>query len=402
VNLGFRIARIAGIDVHVDWSLLIIFLLVLNALALGLFPAWHPDWSPALIWLTALASAVLFFTSVLVHEFAHALAGRRMGVVVRKITLFVFGGMAHVEHEPEKWRSELLMAAAGPLMSFVLGIGCLTAAALLTGPLEIDPEEPARMLAALGPVPTLLMWLGQVNILLAVFNLVPGFPLDGGRVLRALLWAYTGNLRKATRWASAAGQGFAWLLIGVGFAMILGVRVPVLGGGLVGGIWLAFIGWFLNNAALVSYRQLIARETLQDVPVSRLMLTRFDTASPETPLAELVDEKMLRTGQRAFPVVEQGRLVGMVCLRDIQKLAADRRAAAYVRDVMTAGAELAAVKPEDDAFEALATLARRGVNQLPVVANGVVQGLIRREDVLNWLALHEQAGDGWRLKEQPS
>jgi Zn-dependent protease/CBS domain-containing protein len=388
MNAGFHLVRISGIDVRVDWSLAIIFMLILGLLGLTVFPAWHPDWGPGLVWATAFGAAVLFFTSVLLHELSHALVGRRMGVVINRITLFIFGGMAHIEHEPEKWRSELWMAAAGPAASFVIGFGCLLLAGMLTGALDIDPERPADFLAALGPIPTLLLWLGQVNILLAIFNLVPGFPLDGGRILRALLWAYTGSVRKATRFASAAGQGFAWLLIGVGFAMILGVRFPVLGGGLLPGVWLAFIGWFLNNAALMSYRQLLAREALHGVPVSRLMLTRYETAAPDQPLGQLIDEQMVRTGQRAFPVVERQRLVGIVCLRDIQKLEPGERAQARVRDVMTPEDELVRVRPDEDAFEALGRLSRHNLNQLPVVEGGSIKGLIRREDLLNWLALH--------------
>src|SRR5690606_22553362 len=171
------------------------------------------------------------------------------GVTIRRITLFVFGGMAELEQEPKQWRAELWMAIVGPLTSLVLGFGCLYLANALAGQIVIDPQNPMAAFAQLGTVATLLFWLWQVNVVLAFFNLVPGFPLDGGRVLRALVWGATGNVRTATRWASGAGQAFAWLLIGVGITMILGARYPVLGGGAVSGIWLAFIGWFLNNAA---------------------------------------------------------------------------------------------------------------------------------------------------------
>jgi Zn-dependent protease len=225
--MGLRLVRIAGIDVHADWSLLIIFFLILNGLALGLFPAWHPDWGAGLAWATALGAALLFFASVLAHELSHALVGRRHGVVIRRITLFVFGGVAHVEREPQKWRAELWMAAVGPLTSLALGLAFLFAAGTFVSPAEVDQRD-ARV-------------------------------IDGGRVLRAILWGATGNLRRATRWASWLGQAFAWILIATGLAMMLGLRVPVFGGGLVGGLWLAFIGWFLNNAALMSYRQLLTR-----------------------------------------------------------------------------------------------------------------------------------------------
>jgi Zn-dependent protease len=392
---GVRLGRIAGIEVVADWSLLIIFLLIAFSLAAGVFPSWHPDWGPGLAWGTALAAAVLFFASVLAHELSHALVGRAGGIHIRRITLFMFGGMAHLESEPPTWRSELAMAAIGPVTSLALGVAFLLLAGIIAGPIEFDPDAPGGMLATLSPLASLLLWLGSVNILLAFFNLVPGFPLDGGRVLRAIMWAATGSLRRATRWASAAGQGFAWLLMGTGLLMILGLRVPVLGGGLLGGLWLMFIGWFLNNAALVSYRQLLVKERLEDVPVARIMQTRFTRVDPRTTVARLVDEHLMASGQRVFPVEEDGRFLGMVCLQDLvgsERSARDRLTA---RDIMVPASQLAAVSAREDAAEALAVLAQRDVNQLPVLEGDKLVGLLRREDVLKWLALHE-AGEGGR------
>ncbi len=394
---GIRLGRIAGIDVAIDWSLLIIFFMITFSLAVGLFPAWHPDWDPPMAWATALAAATLFFSSVLLHELSHALVGRAKGVEIKRITLFMFGGMAHMETEPPSWRAELWMALVGPATSLALGLLFLFAAGLVTGPLDVDPREPQRALSALGPLPTLLLWLGPVNIILGLFNLVPGFPLDGGRVLRAIMWAFTGNLRVATRWASRAGQAFAWLLMSFGFLMVLGLRVPVLGGGLVNGLWLAFIGWFLNNAALVSYRQLLVREALEDVPVARLMQTQFTRVNPQMLLSALVDEYLMPTGQRAFPVEEDDRLVGMVSLHDIRKHDRDSWNRTTVGAIMTPVKALTSVTPRQDAVEALAILGRREVSQLPVVENDKLVGLIRREDILKWLTLHTDRG----LGEQP-
>jgi Zn-dependent protease len=386
---GFRLGRIAGIEVFADWSLLIIFLLIAFGLATGVFPAWHPDWPAALAWGTALGAAALFLASVLVHELSHALIGRLGGIQVRRITLFMLGGMAHMEREPPTWRSELAMAAIGPVTSLALGLAFLWLAGLVAGPLDIDPEDPGRALASLSPLATLLAWLGPVNILLGVFNLVPGFPLDGGRVLRALLWGATGSLRKATRWASAGGQAFAWLLIGTGVLMLFGFRFPLLGGGPFGGLWLMFIGWFLNNAALVSYRQLLVKQTLEEVPVGRLMQTRLARVDPELSVARLVEEQMMASGQRVLPVERAGRFLGLVSLSDLQK--SERRAweRMTAADIMTPLERLACVAPEADAGDALEELARRGVNQLPVLEGGRLVGLLRREDVLKWLSLHE-------------
>jgi Zn-dependent protease/CBS domain-containing protein len=389
---ALRLIRIAGIDVFVDWSLLIIFALISLSLAEGMFPSWHPDWSPGLSWVTAVAAAVLFFASVLIHELAHALVGRANGIAVRRITLFVFGGVAEIEHEPGRWKSELWMAVVGPLASLLIGAVCLVVA---VGTLQV-PEQPGEpgaaqvqsWLAQLAPVPTLLLWLGQVNIMLALFNLVPAFPLDGGRVLRALVWGFTGDVQRATRLASALGQAFAWLLIASGLAMILGANVPLFGSGVGSGIWLAFIGWFLHNAALVSYRQVLVRDALHDVAVSKVMLTRFDAVTPQMSLQELLDQHILRTEQRAFPVLQDGRLAGMVCQRDLDTVAQAQRSSLTVRDIMKPVGELTVVGPRDDAMDVLTLLARRDINQVPVVENGQLAGLVRRADILRWLALH--------------
>jgi Zn-dependent protease/predicted transcriptional regulator len=386
---GIRLGRIAGIEVVVDWSLLIIFTLITFSLAGGVFPSWHPEWNPALAWSTAVAAAVLFFASVLTHELSHALVGRAGGIHVRRITLFMFGGVAQMENEPPTWRSELVMAAIGPITSLVLGMGFLFLAGVVAGPIEIDVENPREALAALSPLATLLLWLGPVNILLAIFNLVPGFPLDGGRVLRAVLWGITGNLRKATRWASAGGQGFAWALMGTGVLMLFGLHVPLLGGGAIGGLWLMFIGWFLNNAALMSYRQLLVKETLEDVPVARIMQTRFTSVGPAIPISELVDVHLMASGQRVFPVEEDGRLLGMVCLRDLRKAERSAWERITARDIMTPASDLVSVSASQDASEALTMLAQLDVNQLPVLEHGKLVGLLRREDVLKWLSVHE-------------
>ena len=388
MSTGFRLARIAGIDIYLDWSLLIIFFLITFGLGVSLFPAWHPDWTPGTIWLTALAAAVLFFASVLAHELSHALVGRARGIEVRRITLFIFGGMAHLEREPDQWRAELWMAAVGPVTSLVLGLVFTALGNLLLGPVEIDPDHPQAALALAGPVATLLLWLGPINIILGLFNLVPGFPLDGGRVLRAILWGVTGDLKRATYWASLAGQAFAWILIISGLFMMLGVSVPIFGTGFINGLWLAFIGWFLNSAALVSYRQILVRETLEGVPVSRVMQRDFIPVEPELALDRLIEEHLMKTDQRVFPVVDHDRLVGLVCLDDVRKIPRETWAGTPIREVMTPAASLAAVSPQDDVADALHTLTRRGVNQLPVIEQDRLVGLLRREDIMKWLAFH--------------
>jgi Zn-dependent protease len=365
-------------------------MLVTVSLGAAAFPAWHPEWDALTTWTTATAAAVLFFASVLIHEMAHALVGRRFGIEVPSITLFVFGGMAQMREEPHAWRPELWMALAGPITSLLLGGAFILLGGLLSGPLP-DTTDAEAFVSSLSPLATLFFWLGPINVILGIFNLVPGFPLDGGRVLRAALWGATGDHVRATRWASNAGRAFAWLLIATGFAMALGVRVPFFGSGLGGGLWLALIGWFLNNAAVASYRQLLVRESLLDVPVARLMTTEQGSVASDLSVRRLVDEHLLRGDQRAFTVVDGGRLVGLVCLKDVHRLAREEWDRQSVGDIMTSAADVATVGPDDDGLAALNALNRRNVNQVPVVDSGRVIGIVRREDVLRWLAVYGDA-----------
>lgn len=390
---GVRLGRLLGIEIVMDWSLLIIFLLVSLSLSAGVFPAWHPDWSAALCWATGLAAAVLFFVSVLLHELSHAVVGRANGIGFSRITLFVFGGMAHMEGEPPSWRAEFAMAIVGPLTSLALGFFFLFLAGAFFETGAIDPGDPAATLAAAGPVATLLLWLGPVNVLLGLFNLVPGFPLDGGRVLRAFAWGITGDMQKATRWASLGGQAFAWLLMATGLAMVLGLSVPPFGRGLVNGLWLTFIGWFLNTAAVASYRDMVLRRSLAGIPVRRLMQTKLVTVDPDLSIQRLVDEHMMASGQRAFPVTEDGRLEGLLSLGDLNRRERSRWPDSPVSAIMTPAAELVTVTPDQDAASAMEQLTRHEFDQLPVVRDGRLEGLLRRRDVLRWLSLHPEWSD---------
>lgn len=387
---GLRLGRVAGVEVRLDWSLLIVFTLIAMALAGGLLPRWHPDWGQTKVLATAIVAAMLFLASILLHELAHAVVGRRLGVEIRRITLFVFGGMAHMEGEPRTWGAELGMAIAGPLASLGLGLLCLILAQLIAGPIALDPDDPAQGLAQVGPVATLLLWLGPVNIILGLFNLVPGFPLDGGRVLRALLWGLTGDLTRSTLLAATVGQAFSWLLIGLGFAMMLGLRVPVFGSGALGGLWLALIGWFLGNAARQSWQGRLIEDRLGALPVGRVMHHDFRAVEPDLRVLDLVDQGFLALSYRAYPVVANGELRGLVSLEDVRRLGRDQWAETRVADIMTPLARLHALGPADSASRALKLLAEQGVNQLPVVDGGRILGLVTREDILKWMALSPQ------------
>ena len=246
---GFALGRLSGIELRVDWSLLFIFGLIAIDLGAGVFPRWHPDWGAGLCWAVALAAATAFFASVLAHELAHALMARRHGIAVPRITLFLFGGVAELAEEPRTPRAELLIAVVGPLMSLLVGGAALLGAGLLASPDlpsgSMSTVESVAVVEQLGPITTLLFWLGPVNIVLAVFNMIPGFPLDGGRVLRAILWWITGNATKSTRWAARSGQVVAVLMMGLGVVLALA-------GDFAQGMWLVLLGWFLHRAAASS------------------------------------------------------------------------------------------------------------------------------------------------------
>ncbi|MDQ2076903.1 site-2 protease family protein [Marinimicrobium sp. ABcell2] len=387
---GLSVGRIAGIQIQLDWSLLLIFGLITVVLGTGVFPTWHPDWSTVLVWTTAFSASFLFFVSVLLHELSHALVGRRFGAKVPRITLFLFGGMAHLEREPKTWKAEFWMAIVGPIASFAIGFLCLFLSGVVAGVDGEDFDSPQQFLGALGPVPTMLLWLGSINIILALFNMVPGFPLDGGRVLRAIIWGATGNQHKATRWAASAGQAFAWILIASGIAMIFGATVPVFGTGTVNGLWIAFIGWFLNNAAMMSYQQMTMQESLDRVPVSQIMQHDIVTLAPDTHLQILADDYVLRSSQRCFPVESDKILKGLVCLEDLRRTLASERSQKSVADIMTPTEQLKTVQPDDDAAEAFQLLGSSDINQLPVLKQGRLVGLLTRENLMRWLALNQK------------
>ncbi len=385
---GFRLGRIFGINIYIDWSWLLIFLLVTWSLAAGPFAQLHPDWGLYLRWGTAIVAAVLFFGSVLAHELAHSIVAKSRGIPVRNITLFLFGGVSNIQREPPSAGVEFFMAIVGPLTSIVLGIIFLLLGAATAGAFGVPTIGTFSFLARLSPVSTLLLWLGPVNIVLGLFNLIPGFPLDGGRVLRSILWAIMNNLRRATQIASWVGQIVAWLFILVGIAMAFGVSIPFFGTGFISGLWLAFIGWFLNTAAQQSYRQVVVEDILQGVPVEQLMTSHPPSVSPDTLVGELVHKYIMGTDERAFPVVEGDCLAGLVCLEDVRKVPRERWETTTVREIMTPADKLTVASPREDATDAFNDLARTDVRQVPVVQDCHVVGMLRRRDIVRWLQLH--------------
>jgi Zn-dependent protease len=371
LRTSWKIGKIAGIEIRIDSSWLVIFFLVTISLALFYFPGRYPDWSRFTYWSVGLLTSLLFFGSVLVHELAHSIVANKQQDRVRSITLFIFGGVSQISKEPERPGKEFTMAIVGPLSSIGLGI--------VFGILWLLVREFSSVLSAL------FQYLSLINFVLAVFNLIPGFPLDGGRVLRSIVWGITGNLRTATKVASVFGQAVAWLLI------LLGITLAVRGV-LISGLWFAFIGWFLHSAAVRGYQQVMMREMLRDVKAEDLMSSDFETVSPDLTVEELVHEHMLRKGRRTFLVEEQGKTIGIVCLEDVKSVGSELRKSKTIREIMTPDAQLHTVSPMDDANKVLAKLNEEDVHQVPVMAGGTLVGIVCRSDVIRHLQLRSDLG----------
>jgi len=329
---SFHLGRLFGIEIKVDPSWLFIFGLVIFSLT-SLFGRWHPTWTPGTNLAVAVVAALSFFGSVLLHELAHSVVARFFyKIPVRDITLHMFGGVANIEREPPTPGAELFIAIVGPITSVVLGMGMLVGGAFLTGIAQADGAavaDPAAALARLGPVATTLMWLGPVNVGIGLFNLIPGFPLDGGRILRAILWKVTGDMTRATRRAAGVGQLVGTAFIVMGIAMAIGLRVPFFGQGLGSGLWLVMIGMFLRGAARSQEAAVLLREALGDVRVRDVMRPYLGWSRPvempdvvhATPPEPLIDAlpKLGASEQHQVPVVEDGLLVGMLFEEDVER-----------------------------------------------------------------------------------
>lgn len=384
---GIKLGRIFGINVRVDWSWLLIFLLITWNLA-AVFGQMQPGWTTAMRWGIGLLASLLFFLSVLAHEMAHSLVARAQGLPVRSITLFLFGGVSNIQREPDNPKQEFWMTIVGPVTSILLGLVML----LIVGQsLGVSPQSfttPAQLMANLSPVNTILLWLGSVNIILGLFNLIPGFPLDGGRILRSIFWAATNSLTTATRWAALIGQLVAWTFIVAGIAMAFGFEIPFFGSGLLSGMWLAFIGWFLSSAAQQSYQQVAIKDLLEGVPVTQLMRGDPPTVAPEISVADLVFGYVMGTDDQSFPVMQNDHMVGLVTLDDVRKVAREDWGSVIVGQIMTPKERLVTAGYRDDAADSLEKLLQQDVRQLPVLNNrGELLGLLRRTDIMRYLQL---------------
>ena len=355
-----------------------------------MFPSLHPDWDTVTNIGLGIAASLLFFLSILLHELAHSLVAKARGLPVRRITLFFFGGVSNIEREPPSPKTEFLMAIVGPLTSILLGIGFIWLGRQNIPAITTGLSDPMQLLRGLYPLSTLLLWLGPINILIGLFNLIPAFPLDGGRILRSIFWVSMDDFRRATRWATAIGQGFGWLMILAGIAMVFGANVPVLGTGLGNGIWLAFICWFLINAASQNYQQVLIEDMLEGVPITRLMREPAPAISPNMPLSAFVYDHVMRGDERAFPVVDGERLLGVVYVKNLREIDRSHWDMTTVKEVMVPEKELEVVTPGEDAMDAFQKLARKEMRQIPVVKNGELVGMLRRRDILQWLRVRSE------------
>lgn len=366
---SIRIGEIFGIEIRLDYSWFIIFIWIAWSLA-GHYLVVYPGWSLPLRLALAVATAILFFGSILAHEFGHSLVASGAGVPVKRVTLFIFGGMAHLEHEPRQARDELMIAMAGPGVSLVL--------ASIFGLMWISGRLfEITTLAALGG------WLGGINLSLALFNLIPGFPLDGGRILRAVIWKLTGNMRGATQAGVISGQAVAWMFI------LLGVW-QLSAGDWANGLWIAFIGWFLNNAAVDSARKMMLKELLEGHTVQEVMTTDCPAVSPDLELSRLVSDFILADNRRCFPVMEGEHLAGLISMEQVKKVSHQKWATTTVRHAMTPNSQLTKLTPDEELYFALEQMDAGKVNQLPVMEGHQLLGVLSRDRLMDYIHIRSE------------
>lgn len=368
VERRITLFKLLGFSVKIDISWIVIAVLVTWSLATGLFPQHYEGLPASIYWLMGAAGAMGLFASIVFHELCHSLVARGYGLEMTGITLFIFGGVAEMDEEPESAKVEFMMAAAGPVSSVALALCFLVIYRLGT--------------AAQWPVPIsgVFGYLGLINIALAVFNLVPAFPLDGGRILRAVLWSWKENLRWATRVASRIGSGFGLVLIMMGL-------LSLFRGNFVGGMWWCLIGMFLRNAAGRSYQQLLTRQALHGERVGKFMEPRPIVVPPSISIEEFVEDYVYKYHFKMFPIVEDGRLVGCISTREVKEIPRAEWPELTVGGVSTQCSIENTISPEADSLEAISKMNRSGASRLIVVDGDRLVGIVSLKDMLKFLSL---------------
>ncbi len=371
---SYRLLRLFGIDILVHWSWLAIFALLTGWLSQGFFKEEYQDWTAGQRWAAAVVASLAFFASILLHELAHSLVARREGLPVKSITLFIFGGVSALGGEPENPGQEFRVAIVGPIVSFILAaiFGVVALVAYLNDALDSPPGA-------------IVLYLAIINAAVGLFNMLPGYPLDGGRVLRAVLWARGRNLLIATRRASVAGTFIAFGLIAIGV-------VSILLGNFIGGAWFIVIGWFLRNVSEASYQQLLFRSTLEGTKAGDLVNRSFSAAPPDISLNRLVDEYMLANSQRCVPIAVAGELLGLVTMQDLKRVPREEWGTTSVFRAMTPREKLHQVDVREDAARALEIMTRENVHQLPVTEFGRFIGFVTRGDMLRLIQVRGELG----------
>jgi Zn-dependent protease/CBS domain-containing protein len=368
---SLRIGKIAGITIFIHMSWLIILVLLTWSLAIGWFAALYPGWSHFTYWIVSLLAALLLFVSVLLHELAHSLVARRRGLPVKDITLFIFGGVSNIEQEPASADVEFQMSLVGPLMSLLIG-GISFVLLLLIG-------------RGNSPLAAILGYLAAANVMLGLFNLLPGFPLDGGRVLRSIIWKITGSLSTATRVAILVGQVVAYLII------LGGIWLFIIGS-LLSGIWIGFLGWFLLSGAQSAHTQLMLDTMFKGVSVGQTMNSNPVTVPANISLQRLVDEFLLPHGWRGAFVMQADQLVGLITLCDVRHTPREQWGQTPVGHVMTPVERLHVVSPQQKIREVVPLMVAQDVNQLAVVQDGRLVGVLSREDIMRSLEIRQSLG----------
>ena len=363
------LGRILGIPIGLDYSWFLIFALLTWSLAVSYYPAEFKTWPPLLCWFMGASTAIMLFASVVLHELGHSIVALRYKIPVRSITLFIFGGVAQIGTEPPSATAEFFVAIAGPIVSFALAV-------------FFSVVQP--VVARLEPLWGLAKYLAYINMALALFNLIPGYPLDGGRVFRAIVWAVTGNMRRATLTAAGVGRFFGFLLIFVGVLRMFG--------GDFGGLWIAFIGWFLENAATAQVHQVMFQNLLAGHTVSQAMSRRCVTVPVDLTLQQLVDEHILGSGQRCFLVNRGESTVGLMTLHGVKEVPRAEWMTMTAGQVMLPLEKLKRIGPDTELWAAMQLMDRDGVNQLPVMTDNQVLGMLSREDVITFLRTLQELG----------
>jgi Zn-dependent protease len=370
IDSAFNLGTISGIQFRIHYSWFIIFVLVTYSLSVQYFPDIYPQWHSVTYWTIGTISSLLFFTSVIAHELAHSFVARTNGIPVKSITLFIFGGVAQITRDATKARAELVMAAAGPAASLVISGVC----GMLWFVMRSLHE----------PTAAILFWLAQVNVTLAVFNLIPGYPLDGGRIFHSILWRTTGKYHRSTRIAALVGRIVGYLFI------VGGILVMFFFHDWFSGVWLAFIGWFLASTAFASYRQVRWRERLAAFTAAKVMTSNYRVVPPDITLEQLIREQLIINEHLLFLVTDNGRLKGTATLASVQAIPQQRWGTTQVKDIMFPVLQIA--HPDQDALSIMEQMDANELNQVPVISEGRVVGVIARDNLLNLLELQSESG----------